>query len=322
MRFIDYPNQVDRSLYEEAVTGIIDRNKTTNGLKSIVKFGNLTTPGISDIDLLFIFEKGVMCGHTGMEDLPANHKKLFTHGIMALSEDKYIDNQYYNIFSNHHLMWGEPLPVIERTRNQSEESALRIQTAVEFLIANYIDIKIQKEYGIIKLRALLQHMKGILYDLEYLNEINTKIHPHLFEIKNFIIQWFEQTPSEKKIKDWFFSFEELFEEYIQEILEKYPLYLPLRENYAILKNMTMKNGSYIHIKRNGVLLPNISILAGRTYFKLQHKFNKFNLSCPLTHEASPIIKDRFDFLIKMKEYNRQYLPNFMTITTSITAKLI
>ena len=28
------------------------------------------------------------------------------------------------------------------------------------------------------------------------------------------------------------------------------------------------------------------------------------------------------FLVRMKEYNRQYLPNFMTITTSITAKLI
>lgn len=322
MRFVDHPAPAERSLYDEAVDGIIYRNKNLSGLKSIVKFGNITTPGISDLDLLFVFKNGITCTHTGLEDVPAAHKQLFTHGIMALSEDQYIENEYYTLWSEHYLVWGEPPADGVKKRDQLEETALRIQTAVEFLLANYIDIKIQKEYSIIKLRALLQHMKGILYDLEYLNDSNSIIHPHLIELKEMIRHWYEKTPSDKKIAEWFFSFEVLYDEYIQKTLVKHPLFLPAKDKYAISKNMILQRASEVSFERKGILLPNLFSFAGRSYVKLQHRFNTFNITCPITHEASRIVKDRFDFLVRMKEYNRQYLPNFMTITTSITAKLI
>ncbi|MBK9637309.1 MAG: hypothetical protein IPO63_05680 [Bacteroidetes bacterium] len=108
LRFIDHPQPTDRSLYDDAVRGIIERNKHLPGLKSIVQFGNITTPGISDIDLLFVFKNGEGCIGTGLENLPEEHKNLFTHGIMALSENQYTDNEYYTLWGEHHLVWGEP----------------------------------------------------------------------------------------------------------------------------------------------------------------------------------------------------------------------
>lgn len=322
MRFTDHPSPAPRSLYDEAVQGIIDRNKGLSGLKSIVQFGNITTPGISDLDILFVFKSGQSCLATGLENLPAAHKNLFTHGIMAISEDHYTDNEYYTLWSEHHLVWGENPSEIEPQRSQEDDSILKIQTAIEFLIANFIDIKIQKEYKIIKLRALLQHMKGILYDLEYLNDSHSVLHPHLLELKEMIRTWFTQTPSDKKLTEWFLSFEKLFDEYVHQVLLKYPLYLPSRDTFPISKNMILQNSDSVNFERNGMLLPGFLSTAGRNYVKLQHRFNQFTISCPITHEASPIVKDRFDFLVRMKKYNRQYLPNFMTITTSITAKII
>ncbi|MBK7682631.1 MAG: hypothetical protein IPJ26_09295 [Bacteroidetes bacterium] len=144
MRFIDHPQPTARSLYDEAVLGIIDRNKHLPGLKSIVQFGNITTPGISDIDLLFVFREGNVCQATGLENLPEIHKSLFTHGIMAISDHQYSDNEYYTLWSEHHLVWGENPSKEERKRSLEEETILKIQTAVEFLIANFIDIKVQK----------------------------------------------------------------------------------------------------------------------------------------------------------------------------------
>ncbi len=322
MRFIDQPLPTARNLYDAAVQGIIDRNKHLPGLKSIVQFGNITTPGISDIDLLFVFRNEQVCQATGLENLPEAHKSLFTHGIMAISESQYSDNEYFTIWSEHHLVWGEDPSQEERKRSDEDETALKIQTAIEFLIANFIDIKVQKEYQIVKLRALLQHMKGILYDLEYLNDAHSILHPHLLELKEIIRNWFEVIPSEKKLMDWFFSFEKLYDQYVHQVLLKYPMYLPSRDVFPISKNMILKSDSSVDFSRKGVLLPTFLSFAGRSYVKLQHRFNRFTVSCPLTHQAAPIVKERFEFLVRMKAYNRQYLPNFMTITTSITAKLI
>jgi hypothetical protein len=322
MRFTDHPTPAPRSLYDEAVQGIIDRNKDLSGLKSIVQFGNITTPGISDLDLLFVFKSGQSSLATGLENLPATHKNLFTHGIMAISEDQYTDNEYYTIWSEHHLVWGDNPSDLERLRTTEEDLILKIQTAIEFLIANFIDIKIQKEYKIIKLRALLQHMKGILYDLDYLNDSHSVLHPHLMELKEMIKNWFSQTPSEKKLTDWFLSFEKLYDKYVHQVLLKHPLYLPSRDTFPISKNMILQNSSAVNFERKGILLPDFLSYAGRKYVKLQHRFNQFTVSCPITHDAPSIVKERFDFLVRMKKYNRQYLPNFMTITTSITAKII
>lgn len=322
MRFTDHPSPAPRSLYDEAVQGIIDRNKGLSGLKSIVQFGNITTPGISDLDILFVFKSGQSCLATGLENLPAAHINLFTHGIMAISENHYTDNEYYTLWSEHHLVWGENPSEIELQRSKENDFILKIQTAIEFLIANFIDIKIQKEYKIIKLRALLQHMKGILYDLEYLNDSHSVLHPHLLELKEMSRTWFTQTPSDKKLTEWFLSFEKLYDEYVHQVLLKHPLYLPSRDTFPISKNMILQNSESVNFERKGMLLPGFLSTAGRNYVKLQHRFNQFTISCPITHEASPIVKDRFDFLVRMKKYNRQYLPNFMTITTSITAKII
>ncbi|MBL7924966.1 MAG: hypothetical protein JNL88_12265 [Bacteroidia bacterium] len=322
LNYIDRPVLLPRELYDEAVDGIIRRNCGLPGLKAIYRFGNINSPGISDLDLLFVFRQDVVCTRTGLEELPPEHKPLFTHGIMALCENQFIENEHYTLWSEHTLVWGDDTPSGIKSRTREQTDALKIQTAVEFLLANYIDIKIQKTYGVIKLRAFLQHMKGILYDLDYLNDENAPLRPLLTDLKSSIKNWFAVKRSSDYIQKWLHSFEDVYDDYVNQTLQKHPLYLPAGNHYRIAKNMVLKNGKQLTFERTGLLLPSALAAFGRRYVKLQHRFNQFRVECPLCHEAPEIVTGRFDFLKRMKAYNRVHLPNFMTITTSITAKLI
>jgi len=320
--FIDRPTPIPRQLYDEALEGIVSRNKQLEGLKAIYKFGNITAPGISDLDLLFVFRNGVTSYANGFESLPEEHKVLFTHGIMAISEEHFTENSHYTLWSDHHLLHGEEPSTSPRIRTVEEEKSLSVQTAIEFLIANYIDLKIQRSYKVIKLRAFLQHMKGLLYDLEMLGLKNDPLSIPLLQLKAWMLNWFTTTPRDADLNQWISSFESQYDAFVNKTLSTHPLYLPQMESYTIARNMQLRTAGNVTHHRSGLLLPSFFSITGRNYFKLQHKLNSFVFFCPITHASSQIVKDRYSFLKRMKAYNREHLPNFMTITTSITAKLI
>ncbi len=321
-KFIDRPAPIPRQLYDETIEGIVNRNKHIEGIKAIYSFGNITAPGISDLDLLFVFKNNVTCHANGFESLPENHKPLFTHGIMAVSEKHFTENAHFTIWSDHHLLFGEAPSSYPLLRTSEEEKSIAAQTAIEFLIANYIDIKIQRSYKVIKLRAFLQHMKGLLYDLEMLNDIEDPIRIPLLQLKDWMLNWFNKTPTDNDLRQWISDFEPQYDAFVNKTLLKISLFLPEKKNYPIAGNMQLWNAKSVTYQRKGLLLPSFLSPLGRNYFKLQHKLNSFEFYCPITHESSPVVRERYSFLKRMKAYNREHLPNFMTITTSITAKLI
>lgn len=324
MKYIDKPFPLPEHLYREAVEGIVHRNYRIPGLKAIYQFGNITRPGISDLDLVFVFEEGAKCNLKGTEELPERHKPLFTHGIMACAEKHFIENNHFTLWSDYQLKWGAS--VLEtnhvKTRTQEQEKALKVQTALEFLLANYIDLKVQRAYGIVKLRALLQHLKGILYDLEYLDDQHAPIQSSLLQLKSWIQHWFDQTPDEAMLTAWLHGFEAEYTLYTEQKLKEIPLYLPAAPHYPIAKNMELSKGDYLSFTQKGWTMPNHLYFLGRKYFKLQNKLNRFSICCPLQHSADEMVVARFAFLQRMKAYNKVHLPHFMTMTTSITAKLI
>lgn len=320
-RFIDIPSPAERDAYERAIKRVIENNRKTEGLRTIYRLGNITTPGISDIDILFVFEDGCPCLLNGLEDLPRDESRLFTHGIMAMPEKFFLRNNYYTIWSRHEVVWGKHTGTGQE-RNADEEKSLGIQTALEFFLANYIDLVVQEEYGVFKLRALLQHMKGLLYDLELIGQEDAIIRDPLLELKEMIRIWFDDKDSIGKVSRWLQSFLPLFREYVQELFMTQSLYLPPMKEYSIANNMTLLRGNCLSSRREGWLLPARLGFLDRKYFKIQHRMNRFIFNCPISHQSAPITEQRFEFLRQMKAYNRTYLPNFMTMTTSITAKII
>lgn len=324
LRFINRPVFVPKELYAEANDFLIKYFNDTPSVLAVYQFGNITSPGISDIDLLLVFKDGEKCLLTGFEKLPVQYKYLFTHGIMALSEKHFYQNHHFTLWSDYIFLGGKNIAANFKEEKTAEEiKVLKIQTALEFLVANYIDLKVQLTYGIIKLRSFLQHMKGIIYDLEFLGVTNGKVYDQFIELQHWIKNWFELKPNDQQITEWIEKFDSSYEAFVKEMFHHYQLYLPAMNNYYMARNSTLFNGNEVNYKHNGIVLPKQLSILGKKYSNLQNRFNRFEFYFPIVNDHPvSIVKERFQFLQEMKKYNREYLPNFMTITTSITSKII
>ena len=323
IQFIDRPVHIPRSFYDEAVDHLIRNCSMLPGLLSIYRFGTVNSPGISDLDILFVFEEGAYCPMNGLESLPDKFGPLFTHGIMAMSENAFEDNFRFSIWSKADCIWGKQLTCPEE-KSEQDQLILDRQTAVEFLMANYIDFMVQSSYGVFKLRSFLQHMKGLAYDMDLLNMSDSPLHPLISTLRELTIHWFEKTPADELIREWIESFSAVFPIVVDEILQKHPLMLPDSEgaNYTIASNMLLTPGEKVGFSHDGWQLPVAFSFLGKSYFKLLHRTNRFLFTCPVYHQQRGFLADRFQFLQRMKAYNREHLPRFMTMTPSINAKLI
>jgi uridine kinase len=63
---------------------------------------------------------------------------------MALNEDHYYQNSKYTLWDNFKLVSGELPSKQNNDIDTSSIQAIKSQTALEFMISNYIDLKIQK----------------------------------------------------------------------------------------------------------------------------------------------------------------------------------
>ena len=58
MRIVDIPQKFDEDAYHIAMDRQVQALSKVEGVKSIYQIGGLSTPGISDIDLVVVFEEG------------------------------------------------------------------------------------------------------------------------------------------------------------------------------------------------------------------------------------------------------------------------
>ena len=321
LRYIDRPVPAPASLYTEALDFIGSHYAKNDDVSAVYRFGSINHPGISDLDILVIYKNGIRGEDNVMTSLPERFKVLFTHGIMAMKESHFLPNKHYTVWSEHTLICGHALPEADN-RNNEEESLLRKQTALEFLAANYIDFKVQVIYGVVKLRALLQHLKGIRYDLEFLDIKNHPLHHMLDELRGWIDNWFVKTPDDGTLSRWLNKWIREYDRFTQEMLSAHKMYLPGDEILQIAGNQYLSNSGLLTCRNNGILLPSELYFLNRKYFKLQNKLNTFHFTMPFTQHATGFVAERFRFLREMKAYNREFLPSFMTMTSSITSRLI
>ncbi len=322
-RYIERPVYCERDWYEEALEIISSQLIQQPGVRAVYRFGNITIPGISDLDILVVFEKEAKCTLNGFENLSDRHSRLFTHGIMAIREDQFYPNMKYTIWSEPVLLKGQTPEGEIPIRSQEEDHAVKMQTGLEFLLAHYIDMAVQTEYRIFKLRALLQHTKGLIMDLEFIGINDSPIHPLVKELREKSLHWFEAPVDNTFFEHWIPRFNKAYNQLCQEIFSQHALYLPGGPDFAIAKNIRLTSAQGLAYRRTGLFIPDIGLLKEKKYFKLLNKFNKFNITASITSEPShPILRDRFLFLREMKSHNRHYLPNFMTMTTAVTSKIL
>lgn len=325
MQIINYPlTGYHKDDYFHLYDKIVSSLKNNTDVKCICSFGGVNQPGISDIDLLIAFKNGSFFSGDIISNLTAREKSLFTHGIMALSEHHWFQNKAYAMWDNQKLLAGEE-PIGEEIQvYENEITILKKQTALEFLYTNYIDLTLQNEYGIIKLRDLLQHTKGIIYDLNYLNLTNTPINKFITQATEWISNWHLQQPKDEELIQWFKAFYKAYSEFIQLIFSTDKIYLPLSVKRKFSKNISLKEATVVKYKRSGLVLPSVIAPIGqKRVLKLLNKLNKFEFSISTTNIAeNSILEKRIQFFKEMKMYNQIHFPKLGLLTTSLMSKLV
>lgn len=320
LRFIEYPQNARREDYELAFQHLVDRIKTFPGVIGIIRFGNVTTPGISDIDLLTVFENKIICSEDPFLNYPSEYEHLLSHGIDAMSYDFFKQTPDFTFWFNSKCIWGdEKRLTLNTSRTREEEEQLKIQTAHEFLITNFIDLTLQLNYGIVKLRSMMQHVKGLLYDLEFMGVTEGKIYDCVQELRNWIVNWHTSQPDNNYIGKWLVDFYKNFSEFIIPVLEKNPVYVPQRDSYFYARNIFIKPGNTVKAERRGIAFPNSFSFLGKKYYNLQHRFNNWTFYFPLRHSHScALVERRFEYFNSMKNYNLKHFPNFSHLTTGFS----
>ncbi len=325
MQIINYPlTGYQKEDYYHLYDKVIESLKNNSDIKCICTFGGVNQPGISDIDLLITFKKDSRFNGDIISDLSAKEKPLFTHGIMALSEQHWFQNKAYALWDNQKIIFGtEPIGNIIKM-NDDELRIIKKETALEFFYTNYIDLTLQKEYGIIKLRDTLQHTKGLVYDLDYLNISNSPIDNYISKAKGWIDNWHISQPTNSEIIIWFIKFYDAYSLFLIEIFKHNRIFLSDKLTRLFAKNILLTNSDTISYKRKGIKTPSIlyPILQKRT-LKISNKLNKFEFFIPSTNRPENfILEKRIAFFSEMKKYNQQHFPKLGLLTTSLMSKLV
>lgn len=315
MKIIDIPKKHTLEDYNNAINKQVDVLSKVEGVTSIYQIGGLSTPGISDIDLVVVFKDDFrydLNPRINNDDI-ANY--LFTHGLYGASEQHFQNSLRFSFFHNFRLLYGENLELTNPISEQ-DQSLLKEQIALEFLFKMYINIAVQKSYNTIKLRSMFLHIKALPYDFEFLN-----INP--FEILSVVSQgirlrseWLDSNVSKYDIIKWFKMFFKTYELFLVDLFKDHNLYASFL-NFKIAPNINISNSEGLSFERKGFVFPDVFNILDKKYFKALNKFNDFNFNVPLSIDAPNIVKAYFSYADKVGAYNQQHLPHFMTLTSSL-----
>lgn len=315
MRIIDIPKQYNEADYHEAINNQVDYLSQSEGVLSVYQIGGLSTPGISDIDLVVVFKDNFIFNENPRVANSEIGNYLFTHGLYGTSKTYFKECLKFTFFHNFRHLYGLELNLDNPTEITSQQE-LKEQIALEFLFKMYVNLAVQKSYNTIKLRSLFLHIKALPYDFEFLN-IKPKL---LLELVNEGIElrnnWFHGAVSNKDVVNWFKHFFNEYESFLKNLFEEHKMYAPAL-NFNIAPNIEIQDDRPFGYRKKGFVFPDILNLLDKKYFKALNRINNFRFNVPLNTQTSEIIGSYFKYADMVDNYNKEYLPFFMTLTSSL-----
>ena len=315
MRIVDIPKKFNEDAYYEAIDRQVEVLSKVKGVISIYQIGGLSTPGISDIDLVVVFKDGFKYDVNPRvnNDNVANY--LYTHGLYGASETHFQKCLKFTFFHNFRLLHGDDLD-LKNTTLEADQLILKEQIALEFLFKMYVNLVVQKSYKTIKLRALFLHIKALPYDFEFLN-IEPKSVIKLVEegvaLRN---NWFSGNVSKLDVEKWFKKFFKAYEVFLVKLFKDYSLYAS-NMRFKIAPNIEICNSDVLGFVKKGFVFPDPFNFLDKKYFKALNRLNDFKIEVPLSTEPPKIVNEYFIYADEIDDYNKDYLNHFMTLASSL-----
>tara|TARA_B100000678_G_scaffold291284_1_gene307368 strand:- start:1874 stop:2836 length:963 start_codon:yes stop_codon:yes gene_type:complete len=312
--------------YEKTIDRIVDALKREKGILSVYRLGNVNHPGISDIDIIAVFENGAQSSLNIREHLNETGKYLLTHNLAGASRDHFQQLFDYTFWDNLTCIWGEALiPELHyNARNNPHQEACKRQTALEFLTKNYLEVGIQRKYGIFKLRTLLQEAKGVRYDLEFLSIQSQPINNYIRQIITWLDGWFDETPDADRLSAWVNGYYQALEETINAQAAKgHVLWLPQKVSLDYGRNTMLYQSERFEQSFSGISLPASIIAMHKKIYNANLRLNRFRFGINFTDEdPEGILRKRFNLLKEYQAYNSRHIPYFEPSFSSLANQLV
>lgn len=209
-KIIDPPQYIPEDTYRTYIEKYIRIAKKVKGVIAIYQMGSVSTPGISDIDLIVIVEQKfnpyeyqkLSVKNVFKEDSIANY--LFIHDVIVIDSESFKDMEYINYSSNLKLLYGEELSV--NKVSEEEKKILGFAISIDFLIMRLHQFEYLNKNNIFLLRgnmvraSSLRHTAtiaknlGLDFDTSILEETK-KIRDNWFETKdeNSLIEYYHNS---------------------------------------------------------------------------------------------------------------------------------
>ena len=317
MKLIDIPQKVEKSAYEDAIASMTNHLSEISGIHSVFQIGSVSHLGISDIDMLVVFNDDAEYKQNVRNSFNAN-SYLFTHALYGCSISHWEQLQDYTFFHNYKILQGKSFSKVSSSLDEIETSQLKRQIALEFLVKNYYTMKIQEKYKTIKARSFLLEGKALIYDLEFLGINDGPLWTLINQIIELRSNWFENRQRETILKELFIQLPELIKALLIDEFAVGDFYLMTDGPVSVSRNVRIINGDNLAIKSTGLVPFNLGLLKERKRFNALHRINKFDLTLPynLPNDGG-VIKKRFDFLSEVKKYNSKCIHDFLIPASSL-----
>jgi hypothetical protein len=318
MVFMDQPRFVGPQAYSDAIERMCRRFAKVPGLVSIFQIGHVSTPGISDIDLLFVFEDDTSFRENPLTGLSRLDRYLFVHSPFAVGMANYEEAMRFTFFHNYRLLHGRA-PIAKVTPLSAEqEECLKRQIALEYLVRIFVSLSVEIKYGVLKLRNFFLHAKALLYDCEFLKSENGLFPSALRRIVGIRNQWFDNP---KRLLLDVHSFHQEFLRFLSAQLEMHEFYLPAREHYRLAGHLRLTPATRLCIRHHGTVLPPAFVGLGRRCFNLQHRFNRFEFGLPFrTTGCPPILEQVFKSRDEIETAGRMRFPHFLSLASNLASQ--
>lgn len=313
----DPPRYIPPDGYESAVAEMVDRLQQQPGLMAVYSIGGFSAPGISDVDLVAVFEEDCPVSADSRKPESPDSGYLFIHSLYGASRSFFLEAQTHSFFRPYRLLTGTdllaglPAPVAA--------DQIRQQTAFEYLIRLYISLSLQRSYRLIRIRSVLLNANGVGTDIRFLCPGDSQAVAYLETLNRLRKGWFDSNhPPVAAFIEWFERFHDWLGSFLEQQLKERHFYLPEQRAYKLGKNLLFAPGASLSAPKAAIRLPLLAPLFGRRYFNVLNRINRMQFTVPFHSEAiSHEIIRHFEFTKRHRDYNRAYLPAYLPLTSSL-----
>jgi hypothetical protein len=311
LRLIDLPRPCKSGLYTHTIDKVVNNLSPRGYVDSIYQVGGVRHPGISDIDLLVIVEDEASSGANPLETLTDDERYLFSHSCFVVPISLAPELGIYALMHGYRQLYGTAWTWEQPSDDPEITKAVRAQTGLEYLVKNLLDLYVQLEYRVVKVRVLLQHLKGLQLDLTLLGIHDDRLHAVMESAVHLMDDWFQREDAEHSIAELAANLLPALRDVVVVATARHVLYSPSGSTISYSSNATIEGAPVISLSRRGVRLPRIPVLQERRFFNVQHRLNRFQFRLPMT-SAPPASYHarRFEFLRRAKSFAGDRFPAY------------